>query len=211
MALITSPYTSPARNGTTPASLAGRLAAGETKAVVTFAGQGVDVLDELAALVAQRPELRAGTELASDVLAEVAASELGLASGAYRHGTDIGAWAMDPDGAPPLAYLRGAAVAYPLSLLAQALLWRSVWSESLGGAADSMLAFAGHSQGLLAAQLVAESPGGEVDDARLAHHLRRAAIQDMCRPWIAARRGVRRWRRSTASRSRAWSRCSVLT
>ena len=45
-----------------------------------LAGQGVDVLDELATLVAQRPELLSGAELASDVLGEVAASDLGLAS-----------------------------------------------------------------------------------------------------------------------------------
>ena len=134
MALIASPYTSAAANGAAAASLAARLAAGEVRAVVTFAGQGVDVLDELATLVAQRPELLAGAELASDVLAEVAASDLGLASGAYRHGTDVAAWVMDPDGAPPLAYLRGAAIAYPLSLLAQALLWRAVFADALGPA-----------------------------------------------------------------------------
>ena len=102
MSLIASPYTSPASNGASAVSLAARLAANEVRAVVTFAGQGVDVLDELATLVAQRPELLSGAELASDVLGEVAASDLGLASGAYRHGTDVAAWVMDPDGAPPL-------------------------------------------------------------------------------------------------------------
>src|ERR1700754_290111 len=118
MALTASPLTH-------PASLAGRLAAGETRAVVTFAGQGVDVLDELATLIAQRPELRSGVELGASVLASVAASDLALGLGAYRHGVDVAAWVMDPDGAPEPAYLRGAAVAYPLSLLAQALLWRA--------------------------------------------------------------------------------------
>ncbi len=128
MTLIATPATT-TRNGAAPASLAGRLAAGNARAVVTFAGQGVDVLEELAALAAQRPELRAGISLATDVLGEVAASDLARASGAYRHGVDVAAWVLDPDGAPPVAYLRGAAVAYPLSLLAQALLWRAVWSR----------------------------------------------------------------------------------
>ncbi|MDA0136568.1 DUF1729 domain-containing protein [Solirubrobacter sp. CPCC 204708] len=146
---------------------------------MTFAGQGVDVLDELSTLVAQRPELLSGVELASDVLAEVARSDLGLASGAYRHGTDVAAWVMDPDGAPPLSYLRGAAVAYPLSLVAQALLWRAVFADALEPAVGSVLGFAGHSQGLLAAALVAEAPGGVIDDALLARHLRSAAVQGL--------------------------------
>ena len=117
---------------------------------MTFAGQGVDVLDELAALVAQRPELASGVALGTEVLTRVAGSELALSCGAYRHGVDVGAWVMDPDGAPPLSYLRGAAVSYPLSLLAQALLWRALWADALGDAvrAGSIAGFAGHSQGL---------------------------------------------------------------
>ena len=89
---------------------------------------------------------------------------------------------MDPDGAPPLSYLRGAAVSYPLSLLAQALLWRALWADALGDAvrAGSIAGFAGHSQGLLAALLVAEAPGGAVSDALLAAHLERAAVQGLC-------------------------------
>ena len=71
------------------------------------------MLDELAALVAQRPELASGVALGTEVLTRVAASELALSSGAYRHGADVGAWVMDPDGAPPAAYLRGAAVVVP--------------------------------------------------------------------------------------------------
>ena len=115
MALIATPHA-------VSASLAGRLGAGACRAVVSFAGQGADVLDELAALVAQRPELAGGVALGTEVLTRVAASEAALSAGAYRHGIDVGAWVMDPDGAPPAEYLRGAAVSYPLALLAQALL-----------------------------------------------------------------------------------------
>ncbi|HWK27788.1 MAG TPA: hypothetical protein VNS09_14590, partial [Solirubrobacter sp.] len=164
-----------------PSTLGGRLAAGSARAVVTFAGQGVAVLDELAALVAQRPELAPGVALGTEVMTRVAGSDLALEAGAYRHGVDVSAWVLDPDGAPDAAYLRGAAVAYPLSLLAQALLWRALWADTLADAiaAGSVLAFAGHSQGLLAARLVAEAPGGEVTDALLAAHLERAAIQGL--------------------------------
>ena len=176
MALIATPHVVSSHG---PASLAGRLAAGEARAVVSFAGQGVDVLDELAALVAQRPDLAAGVALGSSVLSRVAASDLARSSGAYRHGVDVRAWVMDPDGAPEAAYLRGAALSYPLSLLAQALLWRSLWDDALADAvaAGSILGIAGHSQGLLAAQLVAEDPS--IPDAVLERHLERAAIQGL--------------------------------
>ena len=109
----------------------------------------------------------------------MAGSDLARSSGAYRHGVDVGAWVMDPDGAPPVEYLRGAAVAYPLSLLAQALLWRALWADALEGAAraGSIVGLAGHSQGLLAALLVAEDPA--VGDSALARHLERAAVQGL--------------------------------
>ena len=181
MALTATQHVSSALHGAAPASLAGRLAAGETSAVVAFAGQGVDVLDELAALLAQRPELRTGVSLGTEVLTAVARSGPALARGAYRHGVDVAAWVLDPDGAPPVEYLRGAAAAYPLSLLAQALLWRALYADALGDAvrAGSIRALAGHSQGLLAAALVGEAPDGEISDALLARHLERAAVQGL--------------------------------
>ncbi len=159
MTLIATPARASTARG--PASLAARLAAGDARAVVTFAGQGVDVLDELAALVAQRPGAAAGRRARARPCSRAwPASDLARSSGAYRHGVDVGAWVMDPDGAPPVDYLRGAAVAYPLSLLAQALLWRALWADALADAvgAGSIVGLAGHSQGLLAALLVAEDP-----------------------------------------------------
>lgn len=164
-----------------PRPLARRLADGEVRAALTFAGQGADPLEELATLVAQNPALRDGARRAGDVLQEAAASPLGEASGQFRHGLDVASWIDDPDGAPPAAYLRGAGVSYPLILLSQALLWRSLWSEGLGEAlaAGTVVAVSGHSQGLLAALMVAEAPDGEVDDDLLARHLLHAWAQGL--------------------------------
>ena len=170
---------------------------------MTFAGQGVDVLDELAALVAQRPELASGVALGTEVLTRVAASDLALASGAYRHGVDVGAWVMDPDGAPPAAYLRGAAVAYPLSLLAQALLWRALWADALGDAirAGSVVAFARALAGVAGG--VAGRGGARGGGLRRAARAASASAPRSrgctCR---RRRAGARRWRRSTACRWR---------
>jgi fatty acid synthase len=157
-------------------SLLARLAQGREPAAVTFAGQGAGALTELSTLVAQRPRLRDGLAVASAVLADAVASPAGQASGRFRHGADLVAWADDPAGAPPAAYLRSAGVAYPLILVTQALLWRALWEDGLGDAVRSgaIVAAAGHSQGLLAALLVSEAGPGGVDDALLARYVRLA-------------------------------------
>ena len=157
-------------------SLLSQLQTGGRRAAVTFAGQGGAPLAELATLVAQRPELRAGLTVAADVLAEAAASPAGQAGGRFRHGVDLVAWAEDPAAAPPAAYLRSASVSYPLILVTQALLWRAVWEDGLREAMrdGAIVAAAGHSQGLLAALLVAEAGAGGIDDALLARYVRLA-------------------------------------
>ncbi|MDP1847004.1 MAG: hypothetical protein Q8K79_04350, partial [Solirubrobacteraceae bacterium] len=157
-------------------SLLRRLHTGERRAAVTFAGQGGAPLTELSTLVAQRPGLRDGLAVAAAVLADAASSPAGQAGGRFRHGFDLVAWAEDPAAAPPAAYLRSAAVSYPLILVTQALLWRAVWEDGLREAlgAGSIVAAAGHSQGLLAALLVAEAGTEGVGDALLARYVRLA-------------------------------------
>ncbi len=157
-------------------SLLTHLGNGSRRAAVTFAGQGGAALSELAMLVAQRPGLRDGLAVAGSVLTDAAASPAGQAGGRFRHGFDLVAWTEDPDAAPPPAYLRSAAVSYPLVLVSQALLWRAVWEDGLDAAVrgGAIVATAGHSSGLLAALLVAESAAAGIDDALLARYVRLA-------------------------------------
>ena len=157
-------------------SLLAQLRSANRRAAVTFAGQGADALAELSTLVAQRPDLRDPLAVAAGVLADAAASPAGQAGGRFRHGFDLVAWTKDPEAAPPAAYLRSAAISYPLNLTAQALLWRAVWEDGLRDAmaAGAIVACAGHSQGLLAALLVAEAGPGGVGDALLARYVRLA-------------------------------------
>ena len=157
-------------------SLITELQTGGRRAAVTFAGQGGAALSELSTLVAQRPELRDGLALAAAVLADAAASPAGQASGRFRHGVELVAWADDPAAAPADAYLRSSAISYPLILTTQALLWRAVWQDGLADAlrAGAIVAVAGHSMGLLSALLVAEAGAGEIDDALLARYVRLA-------------------------------------
>ncbi|MDP2712617.1 MAG: DUF1729 domain-containing protein, partial [Solirubrobacteraceae bacterium] len=157
-------------------SLLTALQSGDRRAAVTFAGQGGGALAELSTLVAQRPRLRDGLQVAATVLADAAASPAGQAGGRFRHGVDLVAWADDPDAAPPAQYLRSAAISYPLILVTQALLWQAVWEDGLGEAlrAGSIVGVGGHSQGLLAALLVAEAGPAAIDDALLARYVRLA-------------------------------------
>ncbi len=160
-----------------PASVAGHLADGRARGAITFAGQAVDPVRELAALVRDRPEAAATVAVAADVLEDVAEQEAD--GGRYRHGLDVSSWVLDPDAAPPASYLRSTAVSHPLILLAQLAAWRLLWADGLAAvvAGGGLVAATGHSQGLYAALAVAAAPGGEVDDDRLARALRLVAAQ----------------------------------
>jgi fatty acid synthase len=146
-----------------------RLGTGSSRAAITFAGQGSDVLAGLVALVDRRPELLSRVASAAGVLSGLVASPVGVASGRFRYGIDLEEWIVDPEGAPATAYLRSAAVSYPLVLLAQILAWDELLAE--GFPVAPTVAVAGHSQGLLAALAVAEAPLGPVSDERLAAYL----------------------------------------
>jgi fatty acid synthase len=160
----------------TAESLLDRLADGRERAVVTFAGQGPDALAELHALLVERVEVEDLLDVAAAVLREVAASPRAVASGRYRHGLDVAAWADDPEQAPDAAYLRSSAVSYPLVLTTQLLTWHVLLHDGLGAGLDGGLAaITGHSSGLLAALAVAEDPSTPFDEDRLARAVRRAA------------------------------------
>lgn len=148
---------------------------------MTFAGQGADALHELAQLVHERPELRPAVMLADDVLGTWATRADVADTGVLRHGLDVALWLDEPEAAPDAAYLRSAAVSHPLILLGQALLWRVLRADGLGAAApeEGIVALAGHSQGVLAALMVAEAPALDPGDDALVRWLRIAAAQGL--------------------------------
>ena len=161
-----------------PAALQTLIATGETRAAVTFAGQGADPLTELTALVRDRPALRPALMLAADVLEDWAFRADVADAGVLRHGLDVARWVDDPERAPGADYLRSAAVSHPLILLGQALLWRTLRADGFapGG---GLVALAGHSQGVLAALMVAEAPDLDPGDDALERWLRVAAAQGL--------------------------------
>lgn len=160
------------------AALQALVATGEARAAVTFAGQGADPLSELAALVRERPALRPALLLAADVLEDWAFRPEVTDAGVLRHGLDVARWVDDPRSAPGEAYLRSAAVSHPLILLGQALLWRAIRQDGFAPG-DGLVAVAGHSQGVLAALMVAEAPELAPSDDALARWLLVAAAQGL--------------------------------
>ena len=171
------------------------------------------MLDELAALVAQRPELRAGGR-AGD---RGAGRGRGVRTprwraGAYRHGVDVAAWVLDPDGAPPVdvpARRGGRVPAHPAragAAVAGAVRGRSARCRAAGRSRAGR-ALAG------AAARRCWSPrrrAGVIDDALLAAAPASARRSQGLRMSDGGRAGARRWRRSTASRAGSgWSRCSA--
>ena len=102
-------------------SLAHRLAGNETTAALSFAGQGVRWLDELAAVIDERPWAGPIVTAATAHLQEVAAEPVWRSSGVLHSGIDLSAWAADPAAAPSSPYLASIAVSMPAICLVQSL------------------------------------------------------------------------------------------
>ncbi|MEZ4432444.1 MAG: hypothetical protein R3F65_08515 [bacterium] len=163
-----------------PAALVDRLGRRGLRAALTFAGQGVDALGELAAVLALEPALRPLVAAGADAVAELTRRRDFRWSGLVDRGFDPLAWIADPAAAPATAYLTSTLVSQPLILLAQAARAELTWRRGLAAAArrGAISALTGHSQGIMAAVLLAECPDGIRPD-RLAHHARYLAWQGL--------------------------------
>lgn len=172
----TTPDAGPAGEAASPAptALLERMVAGKTRALLTFAGQGTDALGELAELTATSPQARALVGLASQHLDAWVAELPFRWSGLYGRGMPVAAWLADPQARPDAAYLASSTISQPLIFLSQMCRWASLLEAGLGGAVASggVCAVTGHSQGMMAALLVAEGGAETIDTARFIQYLR---------------------------------------
>ncbi|MCB9547774.1 MAG: DUF1729 domain-containing protein [Myxococcales bacterium] len=161
--------------------LVGRLRADGPRAALTFAGQGVDALGEIAAVLAECPPARPLVAAASAGLAELLGAQAFRWSGLVDAGIDPLGWVEHPERRPPAAYLTSTLVSQPLIFVAQVARFRALWERGLSGALrrGGVSAVTGHSQGLMAALLVAESPGGLVQTGRFVELVRYFAWQGL--------------------------------
>jgi 3-oxoacyl-ACP reductase-like protein/enoyl reductase-like protein/3-oxoacyl-(acyl-carrier-protein) synthase len=148
----------------TTESLCGRLTAGTSRAAVTFAGQGVEVFDELATLIESSPAARALVRQVSEVTRRWPAVLDFARAGAFDQGFDPWLWATSPAARPERGYLASSPVSQPAILLCQAARWASSLDLGLRAAVASggIVAATGHSQGIMAAVLAAETGAGVV-------------------------------------------------
>ena len=148
-----------------PDSLADALGRGEATAVLSFAGQGAPCLNELVALQEADVGVRDLIAAASERLRGIVEAPTLAWSGHYRHGLDPERWITAPETRPPAEYLTSSPISQPLVLLNQIARYEAVCAEGLAPAlaAGSVCALTGHSQGLVAAVLVAASPDGRID------------------------------------------------
>ena len=163
-------------------TLAQRLALGEVRAALTFAGQGqTGLLDELAELLREVPEGRAWLEAATEVLEALAQSQAFRSAGLYGRGLSFLRWVEDAVDRPEEAYVTSSAVSQPLIFLTQMLRYQATFHAGLGQALarGAVPVVSGHSQGMMPALLVAESDGGRIELPRLLDYVRYFAWQGL--------------------------------
>jgi len=165
----------PTRRSNRPASLARQLARGESRAAVSFGGQGAAWLPELRELLAAEPALTPWIAAAEDVLESLADAREARWSGLLDSGVALTSW-LAGERVPTAEYLASTPISMPMILLTQIARYYATLRRGLAPAVDkgSVVAFTGYSQGLAAAALVAESPG-EIATDRLVEYLRMMA------------------------------------
>lgn len=144
------------------------LREGGPRALITFAGQGIDFMTELVELWGQGGVAQELIGVAAARTKQVAQDPAFVLSGLYDHGYDLARWIEQPQTRPAEGYLQSTAVSIPLIFAAQVARYAQAWEGGLrevfvrGGVAG----LTGHSQGIVAALLVAERADGGVDVAR---------------------------------------------
>ncbi|MBL8787964.1 MAG: DUF1729 domain-containing protein, partial [Deltaproteobacteria bacterium] len=152
--------------------LAKALARGEARAVLSFAGQGIEWLPELAALARSEPWVRELCEAASVALEAWAAEREVSWSGLFAGGFSLASWLAGEAVSPQ--QLAATPVSMPGIFLTQVARFESLRRRGLGGAfeAGGIVATTGYSQGLAAATLVAECESGALAIPRVLEYLR---------------------------------------
>ncbi|MEZ4475411.1 MAG: hypothetical protein R3F60_32375 [bacterium] len=193
--------------------LVGRLGLEGPRAALTFAGQGVDALAEIEAVLGECPAARPLVQAASAGLAELLGAQAFRWSGLVDAGIDPLGWVEHPERRPSAAYLTSTLVSQPLIFVAQIARFRALWERGLSGALrrGGISAVTGHSQGLMAALLVSESHGGLIQTGRFVELVRYFAWQGLhmarAGAGFEAAGSERPWPPSPASRRTSCRRC----
>ena len=151
-----------------------RLASGDARVSLTFAGQGIGYLEEIVNLHAENARAATLIEAASETLNEMVQESEFVWSGLYSRGFDLLGWIQDEAARPDNRYLSSAPISMPLIFAAQVARFVALHERGLNQAftAGTVASSTGHSQGIMAAVLVAESSHGIVETDRFVEHVR---------------------------------------
>ena len=154
-------------------SIADELRDGDAKAVITFAGQGIGYLDELARLYEEHEATRPLIDATADILSDLMNDRAFTWSGFYSRGFDLRQWIQDPSTRPDATYMSSSAVSQPLIYTTQVSRYAAAYAQGLSEAlkAGAIAGTTGHSQGIMASVLIAETPDGSIDLERYKTHV----------------------------------------
>mgnify|MGYP000391830234 CR=1 FL=1 len=156
-----------------PTSLLERQLEAEGTFALQFAGQGLACLEALASYAKEHPFVLEWIEAASNCLVEQAGTARARWSGFFDKGYDLLEW-LDETKRPALEYQTSCAVSQALIFTTQIVHYQIQFKQGLSFlfAKDAISVLTGHSQGIMPALLVAESPKGHIEKARFVEYVR---------------------------------------
>lgn len=160
-------------------SISDQLASSKASAALTFGGQGIGYMDELHTLWAEGGLATTLIERTAKVLEEVSSDRLLAWSGYLSQGVDLLSWLRSPETRPDATYLSSSCLSQPLIFTTQIARYANTWEKGLKKAfeAGTIVGLTGHSQGIMSAALIAESPGGAISPDRFADYVHYFAWQ----------------------------------
>ncbi len=150
----------PSRIGSLSRESLGTLSSkGTVKGALTFAGQGVVGLDELARSYDESALRREYIEAAAEALRRYMAEKEVRWSGLYAYGFELIVWLKEPAKRPPLEYLTSSVISQPLIFIDQIVQYLLLYERGLKGILQGggISVLTGHSQGMMPALLLSES------------------------------------------------------
>ena len=141
--------------------------------VLSFSGQGGDYLEELASLYQESPLAKDLIEAAASTIHQTLSSKEMVWSGFYTQGSDLLSWITDKASQPDTLYLSSSMISQALIFLTQVSRFVVSWERGLNElfVRQKIVASIGHSQGIMAALLVAEDASGRVQKKRLCDYI----------------------------------------
>lgn len=146
---------------------------GHTRVACSFAGQGVEAFPILERVLQERPHLRIWVEAAAQQIERCMKEKVLRWSGLYAHGFSLIDWLDHPASRPAKEYLSSSVISQALIFISQIVHYQDLYERGLNEAiaAGAIPVWGGHSQGMMPALLIAESPQGEIDLERFQEYV----------------------------------------